>query len=365
VQVSKRFPFIRLASFNGDISRFFSDQNFDNQLPLNVSDTFTYLDTLLLNFHPEETNMLDHIPPLLTNLDEQQISFILDQLRNESLSQRQLLRHFDVNYFTFKKFLKKKGFRLDKLVRGRLPIDIPDELEALVINYLDKFKKGYQSIYKTLKLKGLAVSEKQIRKIFKEHQLWRFNKVKKNKKLHNKRYVALFSNMEWHIDLHYWDTVDQDNNHIYQYLFAVIDDLARYLLFAKVLETKTMESTGMELNECIESTHCKPYIIATDNGTEFTGSFFEEVLLKYNIKHYLTHPYTPEENAKLERWWGTLEGAIINPEDLQLLIKEYNFNWVHKELARMIGTKMTPSDAWKRLKRYEGVPEEELIIILW
>jgi transposase InsO family protein len=309
--------------------------------------------------------MLDHIPPILTSLSDQQISFILAQLKNESLSQRQLLRYFDVNYFHFKKFLKNKGFRLDKLVRGRLPIDIPDQLEALVISYLDKFKKGYQSIYKTLKLKDLAVSEKQIRNIFKKHQLWRFNKVKKNKKLHNKRYVALYSHMEWHIDLHYWETVNQDNNQVTHYLFTVIDDLTRYLLFAKVLDTKTMESTGRALIECIESTHCKPYIIATDNGTEFTGHFFEEVLLKYQIKHYYTHPYTPEENAKLERWWVTLEGAIINPEDLQLLIKEYNFNWVHKELERMTGTKMTPSDAWKRFKRYEGVSEEKLIIILW
>jgi transposase InsO family protein len=363
--ISKRFPFIRFAPSDGDISRIFSKQNYNNTLPLNASNSITYLDTLLMNFDHEETNLLDQIPNNLTILIDEQIVFILDQLTNKIISQRQVLRHFGVTYYSFKRLLRSKGLHSGKLVQGRLESCIMHNIEEIVINYRHKFHKGYQSIYKALKLKGLRVTDQQIRKIFKKNNLWTFHKAKQKKQLHNKRYVALYSNMEWHIDLHYWNTFNENSEVISQYLFAVIDDLTRYLLFTKVLENKSMESTGMALMECIETTQCKPYIIATDNGKEFTGNFFEEVLRKHHINHYYTHPYTPEENAKLERWWGTLEGAIIQQEDLELLVKEYNFNWAHKDLERMTGKKMTPAEAWKRFKRYEGIPEEKLLTIIW
>jgi transposase InsO family protein len=311
-----------------------------------------------MNCNFDESNLLDQIPNILNSLIDAQIAFIQNQLAKKLLSLRQVLRHFGVNYCSFKKFLQTKGFLLGKLSKGRLEICIPHDLEEIVINYRTKFSKGYQSIYKALKLKGLPVTDQQIQKIFNTHNLWTFQKEKKKKNLHKKRYAALYCNMEWHIDIHYWDTFNSTNEPIRQYLFAIIDDLTRYLLYTKVLENKSMESTAMALIECIETTQCKPYIIATDNGKEFTGNCFEEVLQRFQIHHYYTHPYTPEENAKLERWWGTLEGAIIHQEDLELLVKEYNFNWVHKELERMTGTKLTLAEAWKRFKRYEGIPEE-------
>jgi transposase InsO family protein len=364
-RVSNRFSFLRIANLDGDISTIFSSQNFNNQLPQNASETVTYLDELLTTFNFQETNLLEQFPSKLESLNNEQIVLIVNHLANEDLSQRQILRYFSVNYYALKKFLKNHGFPSINLIIGRLESYIPDDLEQLVMKYRQKFTKGYQSIFKTLRLKGLSISEKQIRSIFKKNNLWMFRKDKQDKKIHNKRYVALYCNMEWLIDLHCWNTVNNNSEVVVQYLFAVIDDLTRYLLFTKVLNNKTMESTALALRECIEITNCKPYIIATDNGKEFTGHDFEQVLRDNQIKHYYTHPYTPEENAKLERWWGTLEGSIINQEDLDTLVKEYNFNWVHKELERMIAQKIAPADAWKSFKRYEGVPEENLIVLLW
>jgi hypothetical protein len=363
-KTSSRFPFIRVATLDRPISMLYSDQNCNNELPQNATGNLTYLDELLSNFNYEEPNLLVQIPKRLENLNNDHTALILKHLGNGSLSQRQLLRHFGINHFILKKFLRNNGFQSSKFSKGRLETFISGDLEQLVIQYRKKFVKGYQTICKALKLKGLPVTETQIRSIFDKCQLWKYKKVTEKKKIHNQRYVAFYCNMEWHIDLHTWNHITPNNEVVPQYLFAVIDDLTRYLLFAKVLENKSMESTGTALIECINTTNCKPYIIATDNGKEFTGSFFTQVLREHHIKHYTTHPYTPEENAKLERWWGTLEGAVINQQDLEMLVKEYNFNWPHKELQRMTGKKMTPADAWRSFKRYEGIPEEQLIFLL-
>jgi hypothetical protein len=362
---SSRYPFIRVAKLEHPISAFYSNQNCNNELPQNTADNFTYLDELLINFNYKEPNLLEQIPEKLENLNDDHIVFILENLQNGSLSQRQMMRHFGINYVLVKQFLIDHGFQSMNLTKGRLETVISADLEQLVIQYRNKFAKGYQTICKTLQHKGFSVTETQIRTIFDNYNLWKYKKSKEKKKIHNKRYVAFYCNMEWHIDLHTWNAINPENKVVPQYLFAVIDDLTRYILFTKVLENKTMELTAMALKECIKITKCKPYIIATDNCKEFTGKRFEDVLLKHHIHHYNTHPYTPEENAKLERWWGILEGAIINPQDLELLVKEYNFNWPHKELERITRKKMTAADAWKNFERYEGKSEERLIFILW
>ncbi|CAM1304163.1 Uncharacterised protein r2_g1403 [Pycnogonum litorale] len=46
--------------------------------------------------------------------------------------------------------------------------------------------------------------------------------------------------------------------------------------------------------------------IRTDNGTEFTGSNFQSVLLEHKIKHEMSAPYSPHQNGTAERAWRTL-----------------------------------------------------------
>ena len=41
-------------------------------------------------------------------------------------------------------------------------------------------------------------------------------------------------------------------------------------------------------------------MITIDNGTEFIGQQFQNVLEEFNIKCHRTHPYTPQENGKIE-----------------------------------------------------------------
>ena len=45
--------------------------------------------------------------------------------------------------------------------------------------------------------------------------------------------------------------------------------------------------------------------IQTDNGSEFRGAF-EDFLKEQGIRHQVTHPYTPQQNAHVERFHATV-----------------------------------------------------------
>ena len=46
--------------------------------------------------------------------------------------------------------------------------------------------------------------------------------------------------------------------------------------------------------------------LRTDNGGEFVSQDFENVLLKHNIRHEFSAPYSPHQNGTAERNWRTL-----------------------------------------------------------
>ena len=53
-----------------------------------------------------------------------------------------------------------------------------------------------------------------------------------------------------------------------------------------------------------------PYQILTDQGAQFTGKLFEEVMSILSIEHKRTTPYHPQCNGAVERLNGTVKQAI-------------------------------------------------------
>lgn len=72
--------------------------------------------------------------------------------------------------------------------------------------------------------------------------------------------------------------------------------------------------------------------IQTDNGSEFNKDF-HQYCLKNNIKHFFTYPYSPKQNAFIERFNRTLSEEFIvwhrdlmikgDMETLKTKLKEY------------------------------------------
>jgi transposase InsO family protein len=138
-----------------------------------------------------------------------------------------------------------------------------------------------------------------------------------------------------------------------QYLIGFLDDRSRLIVYYEVLPDKTMHSTAQALR-CALNENPKPYKLTSDNGTEFTGHDFQEVLQEAEIIHWRTIPYTPEQNGKIERFWGTIEGSLASYEELDEAVLNYNYNWPHSALTELTGCKTVPWDAWCNWERWEG-----------
>jgi transposase-like protein len=159
------------------------------------------------------------------------------------------------------------------------------------------------------------------------------------------------------------------------YLFVAIDRATR-LMFYKVYDTKSAQSTDDFMDECLaffpfEITH-----ILTDNGLEFSnrllkskkGDLCKKLSLmdlkceKENIEHRLIKPFTPKTNGMVERVNGTIknntilkykyeDSAEMNSE-LYKFLYVYNVYRRHGSLRRELDVK-TPLKAiykWYELK---------------
>lgn len=130
-----------------------------------------------------------------------------------------------------------------------------------------------------------------------------------------------------------------------QYAVVMVDHFTKWVS-AIPLRNKQSSSVASAFKQNILPFLPKlPERLLTDNGREFIGPEFEELLRNQEIKHVLTTPYTPASNGAVERVNRTLSQylrmAITRPslwdEDLPQVVLVYNHT-VHSE------TNMTPCE---------------------
>lgn len=181
----------------------------------------------------------------------------------------------------------------------------------------------------------------------------------KDKKAHPNRFVARYANQLWHSDLHFVDLKQADNTVKRFYLIAFIDDRARYAIHQEMFDHKTAANCCNALVNALRKV-TKPYMLTLDNGTEFKSTF-DSKCKELGILVHLTHPYTPQENGKVERFWSTLSSAIHDWNDVDTVVEEYNNHWPYSALKNLTGQDMTPKEAWDTFTHYEGKSDLDII----
>ena len=241
--------------------------------------------------------------------------------------------------------------------RGRPAKEIQQSQVDFVLSYRESFNVGYQRMAQVSKVYTVPITKHQMVSIYKNNELFLYQKNIKKENCHKKMFTAKYVNQLWHTDIHYV-TINSERH----YLIGFIDDRSRFLLHFEIIPVKTSALASNALLNAIGK-YSKPKMITIDNGKEFIGKLFQNVLIVYGIKCFKTHPYTPEQNGKIERFWETLEKSAkheLSGKYLEQIVSEYNSVWPHNSLHKLTGKAMTPLEAWNTMEKWNGQDDAKI-----
>ena len=124
-------------------------------------------------------------------------------------------------------------------------------------------------------------------------------------KFHTEAIIVDYMDMQWDADLLQLSDLAKYNNG-YKYLLVCIDLFSRYL-WVKALKTKTAAETAKACKEIFDmGRHCET--LRTDQGREFLGAPFRDLLKDYSVTHMLA--YGVHKASYAERVNHTIEDRL-------------------------------------------------------
>jgi transposase InsO family protein len=93
-------------------------------------------------------------------------------------------------------------------------------------------------------------------------------------------------------------------------LLGFLDDRSRLACHLQWYLSETAETFVHGLCQAILKRGL-PRSLLTDNGNPMTAAETQQGLERLGITHWTTLPYTPEQNAKQEKFWGQVEGRLL------------------------------------------------------
>ena len=164
---------------------------------------------------------------------------------------------------------------------------------------------------------------------------------------------------KWSLDILDLKDYGPENNRGYRYILVVIDNFSRFG-WTLPLKVKNAQTIKDSIENVLISSKRKPNIIETDRGKEFYNIFFQDFLIKNNIKFYSRNSSFGSVFA--EKFNRTIRDLLKRPvfekgesnwiDVLPTIAKQYN-NRIHSS------TKLTPIQA--SLKTNEGFVYKNLL----
>jgi transposase InsO family protein len=307
-----------------------------------------------------DAHFLTTIPTDIYRMSQIQLDNMRQMITSQQVSIRQIILHFHCGSKMIHRVFEQHNLALQKLQPGVKARKISEDVYMKVLRYKARWNTGLRRTTESLNDKGIQITEWQVRAIFEFEGLFQTETDYEPPRVHTNRFVAEFANQLWHTDLHYWKKITENGVEKQTYIIAFLDDRTRYIIHHEILQNKDMHLTSSALQRALDKGKV-PHMITIDNGKEFCNTEFSAILQRYHIKEHRTHPYNPEENGKIERWWGTLERTIIDETKLDKFVKNYNTVWKHSALKSLTGESMTPQQAWDSMQHHEGHLDPKII----
>ncbi len=186
---------------------------------------------------------------------------------------------------------------------------------------------GRNRLYGYIKRKYLGISRRAVMKFLTNQEVHQLAMPVRRLKV--KSPIIATKPMErWQIDLIEYKS---SHNHGTTFYLTVIDCFSKFA-WVVPLTSKHSRKIAAALKQIFKEVG-KPQIVQSDNGTEFKDEV-DALLQELNIQHIMSSAYSPQSNAQIERFNGTIKRAIhahMNKTQMRIyvpalpnLVKAYN-----------------------------------------
>ena len=212
---------------------------------------------------------------------------------------------------------------------------------------------GYQIMAEYLKRDGYVINHKKVYRIMKKAMLLQNRIVRDHskKKFVKHRKVITTRPLEClEMDIKMVCIPEKGKN---AYLLSVIDVHTRRILkdlFSFNIKQKQVIELLSALFE--ELDYPESVVIRTDNGSQFIAKDVKEYLNMLGVSQEFTHIATPEENAHIEAYHGTLKREIFTKFEyftfgqIEQILKKYVVFYNQRRIHGLLG-KITPMEKWE------------------
>lgn len=221
-----------------------------------------------------------------------------------SIKTQMILKHLTLNRSTYHNWRNRQseGRLCDIKPVGRNPAQIlACEEQAIVDYYLTHQEQGYRRItFMMIDEDIVYVSPSTVYRCLKRHGL--LMRWSAYRSIGNRPALPGAPNEKWHTDLM---LIEIDG--ILYYYQGIIDAYSRYIIAWDIHAEGTALYTSMVLQEAYDNSppDINPAVI-TDNGPEFIGKEFREIIKEEKGKDIRITAYHPQSNGIEERFHRTL-----------------------------------------------------------
>ena len=206
---------------------------------------------------------------------------------------------------------------------------VPAEYELRLVARMNELaaehpRWGYRTVWQLLRGEGWRVNRKRI------ERLWRLE----GHRVPPRRSQSSGKKAQGSAEKAIWSLPATRPNHIWSYDFMssrtsdggslrilnVVDEYTRVALGSRVARSIGARDVVAEL-ERLFKTHGKPELLRSDNGREFIADSLGEWLQQQGVKTAFIEKGSPQQNAFVERFNGTMRNEVLNGEEFDSVLE--------------------------------------------
>lgn len=251
---------------------------------------------------------------------------------------RRILHHLGLSKARYRDWTKRAA--VDRLA-DRRPVApsregiLMEERDAVIQYALAHPKDGYRRLaWQMIDADVAYVSESSVYRILNDADLlWRW---KRHRSAGTAPAKPTRPHERWHTDLMYLRIADS-----WYFLVTVIDSYSRYVVHWELLTSMHASDVRLVIQQALEQTRAKPQIV-TDNGAQFTGGEFKDLVRRFAFEHIRIRTYHPESNGVVERYHRSTrealdESTIENLAQARTIIGEWVRHYNEERLHAGLG----------------------------